>query len=95
MGELYVKRRVAEYGGVYFIDYVDIKEEMMNAYMKLHMEYVIDEFPPADSCYYKIRKHYIEHNGLELQKEISLVIGLDEYIQPSNNFKCHFPNFKG
>jgi hypothetical protein len=26
--------------------------------------YVIDELPPADSCYYKIRQHFMEHNGM-------------------------------
>jgi hypothetical protein len=40
MGELFVKRRVAEYRKVNSNDYEDIREEMVNVYMKLHMEYV-------------------------------------------------------
>jgi hypothetical protein len=77
MGELYVKRRVAEYRGVNSKDYVDIKEEMVDAYMKIYFEYVTDKFPPPDSCYYKIRQNYIEHNGIEPPKELSLAIMLD------------------
>jgi hypothetical protein len=72
MGELYVKCWIIEYRGVNFNDYIDIKEEIVDAYMKLYFEYISDKFPPADSCYYKIRQHYIEHNGIELPKDISL-----------------------
>jgi hypothetical protein len=95
MDELYVKRRVAEYRGVNFNDYVDIKEEMVDAYMKIHFEYVTDKFPPADSCYCKIRQHYIEHNGIEPPKDISLAIEWDKDIQSWDDFKRHNPDFKG
>jgi hypothetical protein len=62
LGELCVKHQVVDYRGVNFDEYVNIKEEMVDAYLKLYMEYVIDKLPPSDSCYYKIRQHYIEHN---------------------------------
>jgi hypothetical protein len=78
MGDLYVKLRVIDYRGENFHDYVNIKEEMVDTYMKLYFENVIDKLPPTDSCYYKIRQHYIEHNGIEPPKEISLVIGWDK-----------------
>jgi hypothetical protein len=94
MDELYVKRRVAEYRGVNSNDYDNIREEMVDAYLKLHMEYVIDKLPPAQSCYYQIRQHFIEHNGMEPLKEISLEIMWDKDIQPSDNLKHHFPDFK-
>jgi hypothetical protein len=61
MGELYVKRRVAEYRKVNSNDYVDIKAEMVDAYMKTNFEHATDKFPPPDSPSYKIRQHYIEH----------------------------------
>jgi hypothetical protein len=93
INELNVKRRVPESKGVNFDDYVNIKEEIVDAYMKLYFEYVIDKLPPADSCYYKIRQHYIEHNGVEPSKEISLVIVWDKDLQPSDSFKRYFPNF--
>jgi hypothetical protein len=96
MGELYVKRRVAEYRKVNFNDYVDIKAEIVDTYMKIYFEYVIiDKFPPADSCYYKIRQHYIEHNGIEPPNDISLAIKLDKDIQSWGDFKRHNPDFKG
>jgi hypothetical protein len=95
MGELYVKRRVAEYREVNFNNYVDIKEEMVDAYMKIYFEYVTDKFPPADSCYYKIRQHYFEHNGIEPPKDIKMEIMWDKDIQSWDNFKRNNPYFKG
>jgi hypothetical protein len=78
IGELYVKRRVVEYRKINSNDYENISEGMVNAYLKLHMEHVIDKFPPADSCYYKIRQNFLEHNGMEPPKEISLEIKWDK-----------------
>jgi hypothetical protein len=47
---------------------------MVNCYNKLYNEYVFDKLHPADSCYYKIRQHFLEHNGMEPPKDISLEI---------------------
>jgi hypothetical protein len=95
MGELYVKRRVAEYKKINFNDYVDIKKKMVDAYMKIYFEYVIDKFPLDDPCYYKIRQHYIEHNGIEPPNDTSLAIKWDEHIQSWDDFKRNNPDFKG
>jgi hypothetical protein len=59
------------------------------------MEYVIDKLPPADSPYYKIRQHYIEHNGIEPPKDINLEIMWDKDIQSWDDFKHNNPDFKG
>jgi hypothetical protein len=79
--DLYVKLRVADYRGENVENIEKTKKEILDGYNKLHDEYVTNgNLPPADSCYYLIRKHYIEHNGVEPPKNISLIIEWDRVI---------------
>jgi hypothetical protein len=79
MGELYVKRRVAEYRKVNFNDYVDIKAEIVDGYMEIYMEYVVDgKLPPVHSDFFWIFQQYIEHNGVQPSKEIKMKINWDD-----------------
>jgi hypothetical protein len=55
MGELYVKRRVADYRGENVKNIKKIKKEMQDGYDKLYDEYVIDgKLPPVDSDFFWI-----------------------------------------
>jgi hypothetical protein len=75
MGYLYVKRRAADYRGENIENIKKNKNEMVDTYMKLYFEYVIDgKLPPTDSYYYQICQHYIEHSVVEPVKNISLII---------------------
>jgi hypothetical protein len=72
--DLYIKLGVADYRRENVENIEKIKKEVLDGYDKLHDEYIIDGNSPADSCYYQIRKYYIELNGVESPKNISLII---------------------
>jgi hypothetical protein len=83
MGELYIKRRVAEYRGENVKNIKKIKKKIEDGYDKLYDQYVIDgELPPVDSDFFWIFQHYIEHNGVKPSKEIKMKINWDD---DSNN----------
>jgi hypothetical protein len=74
MGELYVKRRVAEYRGENVKNIKKIKKKIQDGYDKLYDEYIIDDLPPVHSDFFWIFQHYIEHNGVKPSKEIKMKI---------------------
>jgi hypothetical protein len=79
MGELYVKRWVAEYRGKNVKKIKKIIKEIQVGYDKLYDQYVIDgKLPPVHSDFFWIFQHYIEHNGVEPSKEIKMKINWDD-----------------
>jgi hypothetical protein len=96
LGDLYVKRRVANYRGENVENIEEIKNEMEDTYMKLYNEHVIDgKLPPAHSCYYQIRQYYIEHSGVDPPKEITFNKYPDKIgcVQIFVEIKSNFENF--
>jgi hypothetical protein len=85
MGNLYVKLRIADYKGENIENIEKIKKEILDGYDKLYNEYVIDEIlPPIHSDFFWIFQHYIEHNGVESLKNISLIIDWDRDTYPKS-----------